>query len=145
MNKVFTIEQAKKVNELSEALRGKKNYGEYLMELEYKYGNKWKYVGFGTPPTNAEGTIKTYKGVSYIYYKNNGEERRYQITDSVKKLFEKKQSNSLKEQIEQYLEMLESDYEGFAAETTAEKKVVAMILSNYIKDLREILDETAGE
>lgn len=51
----------------------------------------------------------------------------------------------LREQIEQYLEMIESDYASFQAGTEAEKKLVAAILANYISDLREILDETAGE
>ena len=51
----------------------------------------------------------------------------------------------LREQIEQYLEMIESDYESLQAGTGAEKKLAAAILKNYITDLKEILDETAGE
>lgn len=51
----------------------------------------------------------------------------------------------LREQIEEYLEMIESDYKSFQAGTAAEKKLVAAILKNYITDLKEILEETAGE
>lgn len=51
----------------------------------------------------------------------------------------------LREQIEEYLEMLESDYKGLKAATGAEKKLAAAILANYITDLKEILEETAGE
>lgn len=50
----------------------------------------------------------------------------------------------LREQIEEYLEMLESDYEGLN-KTSAEHKLTAAILKNYIDDLKEILEETAGE
>ena len=51
----------------------------------------------------------------------------------------------LREQIEEYLEMLESDYEGFTTASTAEKKFVAAILKNYIADLKEILKDTENE
>ena len=44
----------------------------------------------------------------------------------------------LREQIEEFLEMLESDYTGATGE-------VKKILKNYITDLNDILDETENE
>lgn len=46
----------------------------------------------------------------------------------------------LREQIEEFLEMIESDFEHLD-----KKGEVAKILKNYIADLKEILNETAGE
>lgn len=46
----------------------------------------------------------------------------------------------LREQIEEFLEMVESDFEHLD-----KKGEAAKILKNYIADLKEILDETAGE
>lgn len=49
----------------------------------------------------------------------------------------------LREKIEQYLEMLEIESEGFDKQT-AEKRLVAAILSSYIDDLKEVLAENEG-
>lgn len=46
----------------------------------------------------------------------------------------------LKEQVEQYLDMLECEYEGFSQQT-AEKRLVGAILASYIDDLKEILKD----
>lgn len=46
----------------------------------------------------------------------------------------------LKEQIEQYLEMLECEHDGMGNQS-AEKRLVAAILASYIDDLKEILIE----
>lgn len=46
----------------------------------------------------------------------------------------------LRNQIEQYLDMLESECEGFGKQS-AEKRFVAAILASYIDDLKEILIE----
>ena len=51
----------------------------------------------------------------------------------------------LREQIEEYLEMIESDYKSLKAGTGAEKKLAAAILKNYIADLKEILQDTENE
>ena len=49
----------------------------------------------------------------------------------------------LREKIEQYLEMLESECEGFGKQT-AEKRFVAAVLASYIDDLKEVLVESKG-
>lgn len=46
----------------------------------------------------------------------------------------------LREQIEEFLEMLESDFKHLDKKSEA-----ARIIKNYITDLKEILEDTAGE
>lgn len=84
----FTAEQAKKIEELTEKLKGTAEYGKYYMSLEYKQGKKWEYLGWSIPPTNKDGVLKTYRGTTYIMYEMNGEQRRYEMTDQIKELFE---------------------------------------------------------
>lgn len=49
----------------------------------------------------------------------------------------------LREQIEEFLEMIESDYEGM--KNKASEQRTAAILKNYIADLKEILNDTENE
>lgn len=79
--KEFTAEMLNALTEANESVKGTNQYSKYYMETDCKNDSgKWFFVGWHIP--YATGTIKTFKGNTYIVTQRE----RYHVTDEVKEL-----------------------------------------------------------
>ena len=84
----LTKEQCEKLRRANNAVQGTRDYTRYKMEchLKTKSGH-WKYISWSIPYSD-DITVKTFKGVTYLYEREEffDDTYRYTLTHEVKKL-----------------------------------------------------------
>ena len=89
MKKTVEQWQIDKLFEASNSVRGTKDYTKYLMQMEFKNGKTWSFLGwyYLSRPVNSNVYVKTNPTGDYLYVeRNNGDIDRYLLRDEVKEV-----------------------------------------------------------